>query len=208
MGQTAGDTITAQNETSSASHNITEARLITTADGNSSDWEYTAHFHDRDYTFDFNPAHNDKINGFVQFVKAMVAWSIVILFEWWLWTEFRNMYVTFTTFIPAKGNTVMGSGGQGTSLIVAIVVTGILVTVPVLFWAAADAGMTWAAGLGDTNPMDDGGWIKAVNMGIYLAKYAFPVGTVISATLNAFIIRKYGISLVMIINRIIAYIVV
>jgi len=213
-GEASAGQITDALNVSALSHTIegNSPRIISTATGSQDGMMITAHFLDghrnaQPVEFDFNPAHNAKIDGMVTFVKAMIAWGLVIVFEWFVWTEFSKIYTTMTTFMPAKGNTVAGSGGQATSLIVAIGVTAVLVTVPVAYWAAADSGMTWATGLANANPMDGGGLTNAVNMGIYLAKYAFPVGTCLAATANAFYIRRFGLITIIFVNRVIAYLV-
>jgi len=148
-------------------------------------------------TFDFDPMHDAQMTTFVTWLKAAIAWMIVILFEWFVWSEFRDVLRGAFNAVPAKGNPVAGgTGAQVTSLIVATAITAVLISLPTVYWAAIDSGIaSWVVNLAD-DPINtanaESGPLKG---GAYLVATLFPVYTCVSATTTAFFVRRFGIYL-------------
>jgi len=194
QGETAKNAVEDAINEATENHTLTSTRFDTTNSGDS-DFSITYEAMGRTFTLNFDPATNEKLSNFILWVKGFIAWALLILFEWFLWSEFQKYYFNLMGTAPAKGNPVVGgTGAQVTSLLVATLITAVLATIPVLFWAAADSGMTWASGIATTNPIDDATGVLA--KGVYLAQYCFPLGTCLAATTTAFFIRKFGLLMV------------
>jgi len=146
---------------------------------------------------DLDPTHYPKVNAYANFAKSMLAWAIVIAFELWVWRHFQEIYFVMMGAKPAKGNTVVGgSGAQITSFLVATAVTALLVSAPVVFWAAVDSNFTWASAVtGGDNPMQNV-TDTVISMGIYMVYKCFPVATALSSIATVFLVRKSSILLV------------
>jgi len=146
-------------------------------------------------TIDFDPSHHARIAPVAAWIKGAIAWFFVYLFQMWLWKYFREIYSTLATSTPAKGNPVVGgTGAQATSLIVAIGITGAIASFPVIFWAAADSGLSWASAI-TSNPFDSTSGSDVLETGMYLANIFFPVGTALASATAFLIIQKAGILL-------------
>lgn len=144
-------------------------------------------------TLDFDPTHHAMLAAIFAWIKAAIAWFIVYKFEIWLWNYYMDGYKLLALAAPAKGNPVVGgTGAQGTSLIVAVAITGAIATFPVAFWALADSGYTWAAGIA-TNPMEATAGNTYLETGMYLANTLFPVGTALAAAAASMVIYKGGL---------------
>ena len=159
------------------------------------------------YTLNFDPAESPLIVKYATFCKAAIAWLVTTLFGFYVWNWGKDLYMVLAQTTPAKGNTVAGSGGQITSLVVAIGITAVIVTFPVAFWAAADSGMTWGYDLA-INPIQSASAATDVGgMAVYLFNFFMPVGTLLSALTAYLVILKAGLILVAGAQTLIRYIV-
>jgi len=159
------------------------------------------------HTLNFDPAESPLISKYATFCKAAIAWLVTTLFGFYVWNWGKDLYMVLAQTTPAKGNTVAGSGGQITSLVVAIGITAVIVAFPVAFWAAADSGMTWGYDL-TINPIQSASAATGVGeMAVYLFNFFLPVGTMLSALTAYLIILKAGLVLVAGAQTLIRYIV-
>jgi len=194
VGNQAKTDFTTNFNNAAQNHQIDGGEIETVAVGDS-DWTIVLHLHGRDVTIDFNPANYPKLNSAVVWIRRLIAWGIFVVFEFWLWTELRTNLFHSIIAQPAKGNPVAGgTGAQVTSLVVAVLVTGIIVTIPVLYWTYVDSNLGWRPAM-FVNPMEESN-STVVDKAIYLAQYCFPVGTALSATTTCFAIRKFGLLMV------------
>jgi len=159
------------------------------------------------HQLNFDPADSPLLSKYATFCKAAIAWLITTLFGFYVWNWGKELYMVLALTTPAKGNTVAGSGGQITSLVVAIGVTAVIVAFPVAFWAAADSGMTWGYDLTQNPLTSASGATDVGEMAIYLFNFFMPVGTMLSALTSYLIILKAGLLLVAGAQTVIRYIV-
>lgn len=159
------------------------------------------------HTLNFDPAESPLITKYATFCKAAIAWLVTTLFGFYVWNWGKELYMVLALTTPAKGNTVAGSGGQITSLVVAIAITAVIVAFPVAFWAAADSGMTWGYDL-TVNPIQSAANATDVGeMAVYLFNFFLPLGTLLSALTSYLIILKAGLILVAGAQTVIRYLV-
>lgn len=158
----------------------------------SDDFDITMNFAGRSVTINLNPANYPRIAEFSTFIKRCIAWAIFVMFEWFLWTEFRALMLVASGSQPAKGNPVVGgTGAQVTSLLVATLITAIIVTLPTLYWAAMDSDIVWATDH-RVNPIDTGGGTN-IGRAVFLLKFCFPYATALAAITSSFYVRKFGL---------------
>lgn len=141
-------------------------------------------------TINLDPMSNPATAGMALFVKATLAWLSVLAFEWWLWSEFRGVFFTAATLPQARGNTVAGTGGQITGLLAAALIVAVMVSIPGVFWAAADSGLTVNLNqdiLTATNASDGTKYILSI---------LIPTGTLATIVAQMFLVRKFGIVMV------------
>jgi len=160
-------------------------------------------------TLNLDPASYPTFAAYASFLKACIAWLAATLFGFYLWNWCKELYLVLAGTMPAKGNTVAGSGGQVTSLVVAIAITAIMISFPVAFWTMADSGYTWAPSL-TQNPLQ---LVGASNlgamgaMGLYLFNFFMPVGTLLACLTSYLIVLRGGLVLVAVLQTGIRYIV-
>jgi len=181
-------------------HTIDAGAIPAGVAGNGSLWHINFKGLTRDGTkvISLDPADYPIITAFAAWIKAFLAWTVFVGFEWWLWGQFKEIMREIQTGArPAKGNAVIGgTGAQATSLVVATAITAVVVTVPTLFWAAADAGVTNILGIVTVNPATDGSGGDNVGRALYFLGVCFPLGTCLSTFTTMATIRKYGLLLV------------
>jgi len=138
-------------------------------------------------TFSLDPSSDPVVSLVIEWIRAFMAWCIVLAFWWWLWAEFKQLMGLAMLLPQAKGNTVAaGTGGQATALIAAGAISVFLLGVPAAFFAVN----TFGAGM-DANPFS--GASGPVAVALYLLYMFFPVEVLVSALVAAFAVRKGGI---------------
>jgi len=158
-------------------------------------------------TLNLNPASNTRINMLGEFTRAAFAWIVYMMFQVFVWNFLKEIYMTLAGTVPAKGNAIVGgTGAQATSLIVALGITAVIVSLPTLFWAMADSGMTWAAGI-TTNPFQAASGNSILSAGLYLANFFLPLGTMLLAFSSYLFLLRGGIILAAGLQSIIRHIV-
>jgi len=156
-------------------------------------------------TINLDPASSPLISTFATWVKGVIAWMVWIAFNFWLWKFLFELLVATSLAPQAKGNTVAaGTGGQATSLVAAGFITAAIANVPVLFWAAADSGVSWASGI-TSNPFDSATGV--LGTGVYLAGQFLPIGTILSSLSTMLLMRKAGLGLFALTSTIIRFII-
>jgi len=159
-------------------------------------------------TLHLDPASNSHVAVLAAFMKVVIAWTVAILFQVFLWNYFKEAYLALAGSPVAKGNPVFGgSAAQGTSLLVATAITGVLLSFPVSFWALADSGYGWGTTiLAGNNPLE------AANAGpdylqiaAYLFTYFVPVGTLLSALSSYFLVLRGGLVLLAGVQTLVRY---
>lgn len=145
-------------------------------------------------TINVDPGAHPQAGTLLAWLKTVVAWFVVGLFQWFLWREMQRVYFACSGATQAKGNPVIaGTGAQATGLIAATIITGILLSVPGFFWAAADSGFTFMS-LAGSNPF--AGVSGPASAAYYLLTLIVPMGTLLACISQAFVARKGGLVIV------------
>jgi len=148
-------------------------------------------------TINFDPADNPRVHAVANFMKAAFAWVVYAWFQLWVWNYLKEIYFVLSGSQPAKGNPVVGgTGAQATSLVVALAITGVLVSFPSLFWTLADSGMTWTVGI-TSNPFElaasSGSYTSTA---LYVAQQFLPLGTMLAAFTSTIALLRGGLILI------------
>jgi len=148
-------------------------------------------------TINFDPADNPRVHAVANFMKAAFAWVVYAWFQLWVWNYLKEIYFVLSGSQPAKGNPVVGgTGAQATSLVVALAITGVLVSFPSLFWTLADSGMTWTVGI-NSNPFElaasSGSYTSTA---LYVAQQFLPLGTMLAAFTSTIALLRGGLILI------------
>jgi len=145
-----------------------------------------------------NPVDDANMSVLAAWMRGAFAWVVFMSFQFFLWNYFKEIYLALAGSQPAKGNPVAGgTGGQATSLLVAIAMTAAIVSVPTLFWALADSGLGWASAITSTaNPTQTAAsGANFLQAGLHLFETFLPVGTLLSALSSYLIILRGGLIL-------------
>lgn len=138
------------------------------------------------YTFNLDPLSDSSVATLASFTRELITFLVSVLLLWWVWGEFSTVVQTLIHSRQAQGNAVLGgTGAQATALIAAAAITGILVTIPALYWAVADVSL---------EPMSSGS--GPLGIAFYLFRAFFPVEFLLSAAATCFVIRKGALVLV------------
>jgi len=147
-------------------------------------------------SIDLDPANNIRMSQLASFIKKVIAWAIFVAFQIFVWNYFKEVYITLAGAQQAKGNAVAGgTGGWATALLSATLITAVLLSVPVAFWALADSGMTWGESIVQ-NPLEasaDG--VDFIQVAGYLFGFFVPVGTLLSALASYFLVLRGGLAM-------------
>jgi len=158
------------------------------------------------YSINCDPMANGNVAALANWIKGSLAWIVVALFNWGMWTWFQKVYFEVARTAPAKGNPVVGgTGAQATSLVVAVAITGVLAALPTTFWAMVDSNMAFASLVTD-NPFALG-TNGNIQKGIYLANCFIPLQTIMSAFASQFLIQKGGMLIVAVAQTVVRYVV-
>lgn len=155
---------------------------------------------------DFDPLSDPKVGELILWLKAAVAWFIVVTFYWFVWTEFKQYTMNPWGAVVAKANNAPGGIGGPASLLQATLVTATLVGLPVVFFAAVDTHTaTWKSAFTDDPVTLAQAGTSAMKGGVYLAVSLFPVSTMLAAILSSFYVRVFGVVTVAGVQTIIRY---
>jgi len=185
---------------------VTAPGTAASGDGGALQFGYSMFGHT--YTFDFNPFHQSNWTVFGNWLRAAISWLAFALFQFFLWRYLNQCLNSIFLMQPSKGNPVVGgTGAQATSLIVAVALTGILISVPSIYWTLADTNTTWFTGDWTQNPIQLAAGGGALGAAVELVNWALPVGTLISCLTSYLFILRGGMIMVAGINALIRYLV-
>lgn len=137
-------------------------------------------------TINIDPASDPVISAAGSFIKNMITWVASVVFAWFCWMEFGAVVSSLMQAQQAKGNPIIGgTGAQATALVAAAAITGILIAVPLAYWAFATY---------DINPPPTGS--GAANIALYLLFFFIPVSYLLSLVAASFVVKKAGIVLI------------
>jgi len=155
------------------------------------DWEIATSL----FTVNINPSYDEKVAEFCALVKSIIGWLIAIYFEMWVWRYFSAMTQTAVLLPQSRGNTVAGSGGQATAWAAALIITGVMISLPTLYFAAVNDNTGFLQGMLEVNPttLSTGAMYQR---GIYLLGLLVPLATLTSAVSTWFIVKRAGVILV------------
>lgn len=134
----------------------------------------------------------DGIDDVLPWIRSVIALFVAGWFTWWAYGELSIFIMGMQALQPARGNTIAGSGGQATSLIVAGWTTLIVTAAPtaiVALWTGAPLLSTVGGG---TIDLFGGAPSGAAQAGVYLIYSLLPMATIATALTSMFVIRKAG----------------
>jgi hypothetical protein len=133
-----------------------------------------------------DPASSTLISSLAGFLKQFITWVAGLSFAWWCWGEFDRVVRDLIHSQQAKGNALIGgTGAQATALVAAAAITGILILVPLAFWAIASYDIT---------PVTSAS--GPASIALYLLFFFIPVPFLLSLIFSAFVVRKAALVLV------------
>jgi len=147
-------------------------------------------------TIDFNPTGQPGLLVFCAWFKAAFTWTVFIGYQWFIWTELRRVVFSVSLAAPAKGNTVAGSGGQITSFAVAVLITGVMVSLPAVYWTYVSGVTPEFDVVAANNPFTTAAGESLLTRGSYLLDMLFPVNLVLAVASGTFLIRTFSVPLV------------
>lgn len=138
------------------------------------------------FEVDLNPFKEDRAGPLAAFIKAIVAWFLV--WKWFRWAMDKGFNAGTQAMIApqARGNTVAaGTGGQATSLIAAVLITAITLSMIVVIVAAlrdTSLGGFTMTGVLATNPFD--GLSGIAGKIVWCMEQIFPISTLVACLWN------------------------
>lgn len=138
------------------------------------------------FELDLNPFKEDRAGPLAAWIKALLAWWLV--YKWFRWAMDKGFNAGTQAMIApqARGNTVAaGTGGQATSLIAAVLITAIILSMITAIVAALNdtslGGFTMS-GVLHFNPFDAVSGIAAKI--VWVMNQIFPISTLIAVLWN------------------------
>jgi len=151
----------------------------------------------------FDPLSNPQVATLCTFIRKLIAWVVVLLFECWLWAYFTQFMRDIIHSQQAKGNAVLGgTGGQATALLAAVAITAAILGAPAAFWLLADnmGGLQSIA----VNPLELSG---APAYAVHLFNCVIPVATLVTVCVTYFIVRKGALILFVGVSTVIRFVI-
>jgi len=138
-----------------------------------------------------DPATHPALDEFLDYVKLLFGWFIILQFHWWAWDEFKKLQLATFTFRQATGNPVLGgTGAQATGFAAAIAITVILVAIPASYWSYATSDDVSALA---TNPFSS--TTSIIGAGLYLLSLVCPYQLILVIIAEMLVVRKAGVTI-------------
>jgi len=142
---------------------------------------------------DFAPWNVSLIHTGGLVLKAIITSFLVFGYGRWLQEEIREIMARVASAPQARGNTVVGSGGQITGLIAAAAITVVILGGPVVLTALGDNGLGWKSVHGFfAGAISVSGSVGQATLD--LVGEFFPYPTAISVLISGFTARTAGLA--------------